>query len=541
MSHLTTAAPESHPLKPQHLKGPPPLSPTQKKQQLWLNPSSLHCLSHPPSHPTPITPPTLPGIKLFSRRCIKWAVCLLKLYKAPGPDGIPNVILIKCIKALIDHLYFIFRAVLELNVYHEHWLQSITLVLCKISKTSYDVAKLYHPISLLDTIGKLLSTLVAADRSHLAEKHNMFPDMQFEGRPGCCTTDTMHMVAHKIKDTWRTDKVASALFLDVQGTFPNTVKDQLIHNMKIRRVPLCYTKLIERMLTYRQTQLHFNDFISNPIQINNSTMQGCPLSMLLYSFYNAPLIDSTQNINKVSLGFIDDSMFLAIADSVDEAHTMLRNMMECPKGGFDWSILHNLPFELSKLALMDFPRSPWDCTSSNLTITRRNTDNSTTTQTVNTVNSYKYLGVMFDPKLRWTAHCTKVTASAMWWSFQIARLARTSGGMPPSHVHQLYNTVTIPAFTYAADVWYTGIHKPTESIKNQGSIAVTNKLVSVQRRVAKLITGSLSSTAGDIMDAHANLLPVDILFHKILFRAATCIASLPTTHPLHHLSCKAAS
>ena len=66
-------------------------------------------------------------------------------------------------------------------------------------------------------------------------------------------------------------------------------------------------------------------------------------------------------------------------------------------------------------------------------------------------------------------------------------------------------------------------------------------MVSVQRRVAKLITGSLSTTAGDVLDVHTNLLLVDLLFHKILFRAATRIASLPTTHPLHHLSCKAAS
>ena len=262
--------------------------------------------------------------------------------------------------------------------------------------------------------------------------------------------------------------------------------------------------------------------------------------MLLYSFYNAPLIDSTQS-NKVSLRFVDDSMFLAITDLVDEAHSMLHNMMEHPKGGFDWSISHNSPFKLSKLALMDFPHSPQDCASTNLTITHHNTDNSTTTQTVNTVTSYKYLSMLFNSKLRCTAHCAKVTASATWWSFQIVCLARTSGGMPPSPVHQLYNTVAVPAFTYAADVWYTGIHKLVESIKNQGSIAVTNKLVSVQRHVAKLFVGSLSSTAGNIMDVHANLLPVDILFHKILFRAATRIASLPATHPLHHLSCKAAS
>jgi hypothetical protein len=123
-------------------------------------------------------------------------------------------------------------------VYHKHWLQSITLVLCKIGKTSYDVTKSYCPIGLLDTLGKLLSTLVAADLSHLAEK---LPSRQFGGRPGRCTTDTMHVVVHKVKDTWRTGKVAFALFLNVQGAFPNTVKDQLIHNMKLRHVPLCYT------------------------------------------------------------------------------------------------------------------------------------------------------------------------------------------------------------------------------------------------------------------------------------------------------------
>jgi ribonuclease HI len=42
------------------------------------------------------------------------------------------------------------------------------------------------------------------------------------------------------------------------------------------------------------------------------------------------------------------------------------------------------------------------------------------------------------------------------------------------------------------------------------------------------------------MDVLTNLLPVDLLFHKVLFRAAVHVASLPTTHPLHSLSRKAA-
>ena len=45
-------------------------------------------------------------------------VCLFSPYKALGPDKIPNIVLMKCIDVLIDHLFFIFRAIFELNVYH---------------------------------------------------------------------------------------------------------------------------------------------------------------------------------------------------------------------------------------------------------------------------------------------------------------------------------------------------------------------------------------------------------------------------------------
>jgi len=133
-------------------------------------PPPVSSIPQPFEYPNPI-----PGIRLFFRCRIQAAVKLLKPYKAPGPDGIPNIILSKCIDALIDHLYFIYRAVLEHDVYHERWLTSTTLVLCKIDKPAYDVAK---------ALDKLLSTLVTADLSHLAKKYHMLPPRQFGGCPG---------------------------------------------------------------------------------------------------------------------------------------------------------------------------------------------------------------------------------------------------------------------------------------------------------------------------------------------------------------------
>ena len=268
------------------------------------------------------------GLWYFSHHQIRETAKLLKPHKAPSLDGIPNVILIKCIDTLINHLFFIYRAAIEHNFYHDRWLLSTTLVLHKPGKPAYDVAKAYRPIGLLDTISKLLSMLITADLSHLAEQHNMLPGEQFGSRSGRNTSNAMHIVAHKIKDTWRVGKVTVALFLDLQSAFPNTIKAQLLHNIRACGVPLCYMNLINTMLTGRKIQLKFNDFSLDPININNGTIQSCPLSMILYAFYNAPLIEVALHKCETSLGFVDDSMFLAVANSLSDAHVTVKDMME---------------------------------------------------------------------------------------------------------------------------------------------------------------------------------------------------------------------
>ena len=210
----------------------------------------------------------------------------------------------------------------------------------------YNIAKSYHPIGLLNTISKLFSTLVATDLSFITDKHNFLPPTQFSGRPGHCTTDAMHLVTSKFKDAWRASKVASAIFLDIQATFPNTVKECLLHNMKSCWVPTCYIHLFNNMLSNHSTCLCFDNYISNPILIHNGTTQGCPLSMILYAYYNADLIDIARGKYELSTGFIDDCTFVATADTLIKAHTILKNMMERTNGELNWSLHHNSPFEL---------------------------------------------------------------------------------------------------------------------------------------------------------------------------------------------------
>ena len=489
---------------------PPPLSPSVP----------------PTSYPTPAN-----IFRYFTRAQIRAAANKLEAYKAPGPDGIPNVVLKKCIDKLANRLYYIYRAIFELDVYPDEWKESTTIVLRKPGKPSYEEPKAYRPIALLNTLGKLFSSIMADDISHYCETRGVLPKSQFGGRPSRSTSDSLLLLTHTIKDAWRKGKVASVLFLDVQGAFPSVIKEVLVHSMRSRGVPMEYVRVTELMLTGRRTRLSFDDFLSDPIAINNGNNQGCPLSMIYYAFYNAGLLEISppgmQNENQ--FGYVDDVSLLAIGDNFVETHEGLSDMMTRPGGAFDWSESHGSRFELSKLAVMNF--SPKPHPPMPLTITHPQTNRSTTVQSV---QAYKFLGVLLDPKLKWTAQTERAARTAEAWVNLVRRLARTSTGISAKGMRQLYLTIAVPRMTYAAEVWYTLPHKtkPT-SKKRTGAVKFTQKLLSMQRRAAITMLGAMRTTAGDVLNAHAHLPPPHLLFLKALIQSATRLVTLPDCHPLH--------
>jgi len=478
-------------------------------------------------YPEPLPPPPLITPEQITRQIRR-----LSPFKTCGPDEIPNVVLQKCLEQLIDYLTHLFRGVFALNTYCPGWQVFTTAVIRKPAKPCYEIPKAYRPIALLCTIPKVLTAIVAENISHMVEKDALLPDTHFRGRPGRTTTDAIHYLVGQIKSAWGKKKVASVLFLDVEGAFPNAVTDRLIHNLKKRRIPTTYVKFIERLLKGCKTKLKFDDFISEFIEITNGIGQGDPISMLLYVIYNADLLEALRRLNEDAIGYVDDALVVATAKNFKETTRALKSFMERREGGFEWAKDHNSNFEISKVAVMHCQprvRKPGDHPNPVLRLQGR---------VVKEVESYKYLGVNIDAQLRWRVQENGALAKATSYIMMFHRLTRTNLGIRPRLMHLLYISVAVPKMTYALDVWFVPPHKKEGKRDNSGSVRAQKAMGKIQRIATWAITGGLWTSPNDLLDAHAGVLPVNLMLERICHVAVVRTATLPGSHPLRAMICR---
>ena len=456
------------------------------------------------------------------------AIRQLKSFKVPGPDGIPNEVYRAAADVLVPVLGRLFRATFELQYYPEQWKISDTVVLRKPGKSDYTVAKAYRGVALLSCLSKILSKCVANVLVYHAEKHNMLPNHQFGGRTGRQTTDSLHLVQKTVKDAWRRGKVAAALFLDIKSAFPAAVPEKLFHILRMRGVPEEYVCWLRIKLAGRKTRLRFDDFASDIFLIQRGIDQGCPLSVILYAFYNAALIEAADpKKGETAEGSMDDAAVLVVGDTLAAVHTQMRDFMERPGGGEDWSETHHSPFSADKFGLVNF--------APKLSIKRKKLGPPLQLRTHRVEPSpyHRFLGVLVDCELRHHPQVAEACAKGAAWAALMRRMGQSRHGMPMKVLLRLYQSVAVPRILYAADTFLAPIRTVEGRRAKSGSVGHIKKLAQVQRQAAIIITGSMRTAATDALEAHLCMLPMDLLVDKVCFRAAARLCALPVSHPLH--------
>lgn len=507
----------------------------EEKSQILLNtffPAPADSLPdfYEPSPPCPAVPDLPP----LTERDVARVIGKLRPYKAPGPDGLPACVYKQGVDLLTPYLLPLFHASLTRGIYPDSWRVSRTVVLRKPGKPDYSAPKAYRPIALLNVVSKILSACIAERLNTLAERHGWLPAHHFGGKPGCNTTDAVHLAVKTIKDAWARGQVASALFLDVKGAFPHADPRRLATNMGRIGVPQPYITWMLTKLSGRTTILAFDDYQSPALEIRNGIDQGCPLSVIFYLLYNSPLIRvAAPKANELSLGYIDDVTFIVWGDTFEETHGKLADIMSRRGGALEWSASHNSTFELDKTACIDFTRRREPIPGSpgkTRRVTRE--DLAWGDNRVNTVPEHLFLGVLLDQELRWEPQVNRALARGTSWTLQLNRLAKSNYGLSPALTRKLYLSVAVPRFSYAVDIWFRPVTF-LEGARSSGSVGAAHRLSRIQRIAALAILGGMRSSPSASLDAHARLLPMHLLLNLACARAAIRLASAPANHPLY--------
>ncbi|KID81777.1 pol-like protein [Metarhizium guizhouense ARSEF 977] len=247
--------------------------------------------------------------------------------KAPGPDSIPNKALQLVTTWIKPHLAALFNQSLTLGYCPQHFRESTTVVLRKHGKDNYTVPGSYRPIGLLNTIGKIMDAIIANRLSYVAETYDLLPVTHIGGRKLRSAEHAIHHIIDKIYEAWNRGQgqVASLLLLDVSGAFDNVSHKRLLHNLRKRRIDEKTVRWISSLLEDRHTRVSMDGFKTERHNVSTGTVQGSPLSPILYIFYNADLIERCNLAeDTTATGFIDDVAILTWGDTTTETCAKLQ-------------------------------------------------------------------------------------------------------------------------------------------------------------------------------------------------------------------------
>ncbi|KAF5334101.1 hypothetical protein D9758_016068 [Tetrapyrgos nigripes] len=183
-------------------------------------------------------------------------------------------------------------------------------------------------------------------------------------------------------------------------------------------------------------------------------------------------------------------------------------------------------FALDKLIVAHFPHPRNGPTPKAPPLSLRDT-------TVKETESVCVLGVMLDSRLKWKVQQASALGKATSIVSALWQITRPSQGVSLKMICCLYISVVIPKMTYGLNVWYTPPHCPEGGQKRVGSVSA------LHRQALLSITGAMRSALTDLLETHANLLPMRYLLEKICYRSLIRIFSLPDNHPVRKMASNA--
>ncbi|XP_050340320.1 uncharacterized protein LOC126766612, partial [Bactrocera neohumeralis] len=173
---------------------------------------------------------------LFTVDSVKWALASFSRYKSPGVDGVFPALLQQGMDILLPHLLGLMRDSLALSYISEPWIIAKVIIITKVGRRDYSLAKSFRPKSLtpfmLKGMEKVIDNHIRSEALKIAPLHAR----QHAYRAGRSTYTALYQPTSELQDSLDNGEVAICAFLDIKGTFDNASHTSVIKALEGRNV-----------------------------------------------------------------------------------------------------------------------------------------------------------------------------------------------------------------------------------------------------------------------------------------------------------------
>lgn len=424
-------------LHPHPLPHHPPSPPTIKGvTHPYIQPSATDCrhfreqrVTSPPTPLPPFPPPLPPTITADQVRA---ELRRLNSRKAAGPDKVSPRLLKTCAAELGEPLQYIFDRSLRLGRAPTLWKTSCLVPVPK--KPHPTELNDFRPVALTSHIMKTMERLLL----HILRpqvRHALDP-LQFAYQEKVGVDDAITYLLHRTHT--HLDKGKSAvriMFFDFSSAF-NTIQPLRLGEKLLRMgVDDRLVSWITNYLTGRPQFVRLKDCLSDTVVCSTGAPQGTVLSPALFTLYTSDFCYNTESCHMQK--FSDDTAIVGcIRDGQEGEYVSL------VEDFVKWCKHNHLQLNAAKTKEMvvDFRRSK----PTMLPVSIEGVN-------VEVVGTYKYLGVILDNKLDWSANTDAIYKKGQSRLYFLRRLR--SFNVCSKLLEMFYQSVVASVLFYAVVCW----------------------------------------------------------------------------------------